>query len=97
MKRLLIGLSLAFAAAPAAAQAPAAAPDYSQPSAWLCLPESIPTPVAALANCAGATAGSSPCDAFCADALSASNAPTVAVIIKTATRIEQTPVVTGRD
>ena len=25
-------------------------------TAWLCLPESIPTPVAALANCAGATA-----------------------------------------
>lgn len=27
-------------------------------TAWLCLPESIPTPVAALANCAGATAAS---------------------------------------
>ena len=41
MKRFLIGLGLAVAAAPVVAQAPAtvaAAPDYSDDSAWLCLP-----------------------------------------------------------
>jgi hypothetical protein len=38
IRRTMLVLTLAFGAAPAAAQPPSPAPDYSKPATWLCLP-----------------------------------------------------------
>jgi len=38
IRRSMLVLLAAFGAAPASAQAPTSAPDYSKPTAWLCLP-----------------------------------------------------------
>ena len=48
IRTLLTGLALALAVPAAAQDAPAAAPDYARPEAWLCLPR--PKRVAGVAS-----------------------------------------------